>query len=99
MNDTFLKACVLLGVITAVGGCARALAGDARHDRRVAEARERFVAADIDHDGRLTRSEAASGMPRVAEHFDDIDTAHAGSLTLEQILRYAASRRRGADGG
>ncbi|MGU4701465.1 EF-hand domain-containing protein [Burkholderia cepacia] len=54
----------------------------------------RFAAADVDHDGKLTRAEAQAGMPRVAEHFDEIDSAHAGYVTLAQIEQFAAQHMR-----
>jgi hypothetical protein len=54
----------------------------------------RFAAADTDHDGKLTRSEAQAGMPRVASHFDQIDSSHLGYVTLEQIRQLAAQYKR-----
>lgn len=54
----------------------------------------RFAAADVDHDGKLTRAEAQTGMPRVAQHFDEIDSAHVGYVTLPQIEQFAAQRMR-----
>lgn len=50
----------------------------------------RFAAADVNHDGKLTREEAQAGMPRVAAHFDEIDTTHQGYVTLGQIEQFAA---------
>ena len=47
----------------------------------------RFERADKDHDGKLTREEAKEGMPRVHTHFDRIDHARKGYLTLEDILK------------
>ncbi|MBS0194511.1 MAG: EF-hand domain-containing protein [Proteobacteria bacterium] len=46
--------------------------------------KERFAAADLNHDGRLTKEEAAS-IPFVAKHFDQIDSNHDGYVTLEEI--------------
>ncbi|AJK48694.1 EF-hand domain-containing protein [Burkholderia plantarii] len=54
---------------------------------------QRFAAADADHDGKLTLAEAQAGMPRLAAHFDEIDTARQGYVTLDQIEQFAASRR------
>ncbi len=53
---------------------------------------ERFNAADKDHDGKLTKAEAQAGMPRLAKHFDEIDTQKTGSLTLDQVKQYAAQQ-------
>ncbi|AOJ01871.1 MULTISPECIES: EF-hand domain-containing protein [Burkholderia] len=54
----------------------------------------RFAAADVNHDGKLTRSEAQAGMPRVAQHFDQIDTAHKGYITLADLKQFAARNQR-----
>ncbi|CAN5245518.1 hypothetical protein BH10PSE17_BH10PSE17_29760 [soil metagenome] len=48
----------------------------------------RFNAADVDHDGRLTKAEAAR-MPRVAKNFDAIDKAGRGYVTQDDITAYA----------
>lgn len=53
----------------------------------------RFAAADVDHDGKLTKAEAQAGMPLLAEHFDEIDSTHQGYVTLAQIEQYVAQRR------
>jgi hypothetical protein len=53
----------------------------------------RFASADINHDGKLTKAEAEAGMPNVAKHFDQIDTAHAGFVTLPQIAAFIAQHR------
>lgn len=56
------------------------------------ELKQRFVKADTDGDGALSREEAKA-MPRVSSHFDDIDTDHDGRVTLQEIGRFAASMR------
>jgi hypothetical protein len=56
----------------------------------------RFAKADVDHDGRLTLAEAQAGMPRLARHFDEIDTAHAGYVTLPEIEQFAAAHKKPA---
>ena len=55
--------------------------------------REKFAAADTDHDGSLSRAEAAAGMPRLAKHFDAIDTDHDGKLTLAEIAAFLKQAR------
>ena len=45
----------------------------------------RFSNANTTHDGKLTREQAAAGMPIVARHFDEIDAQKAGYITLPQI--------------
>ncbi|MEG3144641.1 hypothetical protein U1839_08245 [Sphingomonas sp. RT2P30] len=51
----------------------------------------RFAAADKNSDGKLTLEEAKAGMPRVAKGFTQIDAAHRGFVTLEQIRAFAAA--------
>ena len=71
---------------------------DARIARLQGALQKRFAAADANHDGRLIRQEAEGHMPWVASHFEAIDTAHAGSVSLQDIEAYAAqqmARRRG----
>jgi len=63
--------------------------------------RVRFVDADTDHDGRLSRAEAQA-MPFVARHFDAIDTDHDGYVTrtemrAEHARIQAARARRGGN--
>jgi len=43
-----------------------------------------FKKADADNDGTLTRNEAKS-MPRVAKHFDAIDTDKDGTVSLDEV--------------
>lgn len=52
----------------------------------------RFALANTTHDGKLTRQQAAAGMPMVKRHFDEIDTRHAGYVTLAQIEAYFGKR-------
>ena len=46
---------------------------------------------------RLSREEAQAKMPRLYEHFDEIDAAHAGSISLADIqawrMRLRQSRK------
>jgi hypothetical protein len=51
----------------------------------------RFNAADTDHDGKLTREEAAK-MPMVARNFDQIDKAGEGYVTLDEVQAFARER-------
>jgi Ca2+-binding EF-hand superfamily protein len=50
---------------------------------------EKFKAADVNHDGKLTLEEAKAGMPRVAKAFDKIDVEKRGYITLEQLQAFA----------
>ncbi|MEP6874029.1 MAG: EF-hand domain-containing protein [Burkholderiales bacterium] len=58
-----------------------------------AELQKRFVAADANADGQLTRDEANGKMTMVYKHFDDIDSAHKGVVTLADIRAYAIAQR------
>ncbi|HEX4479232.1 MAG TPA: EF-hand domain-containing protein [Rudaea sp.] len=57
-----------------------------------AKMREKFDAADLDHDGLLTRDEAAKGLPRAAKHFDEIDVNHDGKLSMQEVAQYLRSK-------
>lgn len=65
-------------------------AADPAENPQVAQAVERFKAADKNGDGKLTLEEAKAGMPRIAANFDRIDTEKKGYLTLEQVKAVAA---------
>jgi Ca2+-binding EF-hand superfamily protein len=54
----------------------------------------RFNAADKDHDGKLSKSEAEAGMPRLAKAFDKIDVDHTGYITLPQIEAFMAQMKK-----
>ena len=45
---------------------------------------ERLKAADKDGDGRISREEAIA-LPRLAKHFDEIDTNKDGFITKEEM--------------
>jgi hypothetical protein len=59
-------------------------------DARVeAQLRASFDAADRAHRGHLTRDEArAGGFGWISEHFDEIDTRHAGEVSFDDVKRY-----------
>jgi hypothetical protein len=63
------------------------------HDHKT-RLEQRFAAANTTHDGRLTREQAAAGMPKIAKHFDAIDTAHKGYVTLDEIRAYRRAMRK-----
>ena len=87
---------VLPLLLAAVSFAACAQAPDAgRAEQMRAELHKRFGAADINVDGRLTRDEARGKMPWVYRNFDAIDSARAGSVTIQQIEAYAMTQQRG----
>ena len=66
-----------------------------RMERAMQQLQMRFSTANTTHDGKLTKAQAAAGMPKVAQHFDEIDMQKAGYVTLPQIevfmLQHATS--------
>lgn len=74
----------------ALSACA---GSESRNQKIVEKARERFAAADINHDGLLDPDEAAKGMPRIASHFAEIDSNKDGRLSPEEILGWIQQRR------
>lgn len=63
-----------------------------RMERMVQQLQSRFANANTTHDGKLTKDQAAAGMPMVAKHFDEIDTQKAGYITLPQIEAFMQQR-------
>lgn len=74
----------------ALGACA---GSDARNQKIAEKARDRFAAADTNHDGQLSQDEANQGMPRLATHFAEIDTDNNGQLSTAEIAAYIQQRR------
>ena len=83
---------LLLGSATAFGQTSAppSVPPDAAQMR--ATVSDRFAAADVNHDGKLTREEAAGKMPGVARNFDRIDKTKKGYVTLEDVQAYAKER-------
>ncbi|MGF6837165.1 hypothetical protein QF001_001032 [Paraburkholderia youngii] len=63
-----------------------------RMERMEQQLQTRFSTANTTHDGKLTREQAAAGMPMLARHFDEIDTQKAGYITLPQIEAFMQKR-------
>ena len=56
--------------------------------------RQRFEAANVTHDGRLTQDQAAAaGMRGIAAHFDAVDVDHKGYVTLQDLRAFQQARR------
>jgi hypothetical protein len=77
---------------SAAGSFAQTAAGD-RGQKMAAQMQKRFAAADANGDGRLTKDEAKGKMPFVYKHFDEIDTAHSGSVGMADIAAFAHARK------
>lgn len=80
-------AVLVLCIVSATASAQDALPpGDTvRAGRAMQQLQARFASANTTGDGRLTREQAAAGMPMVAKHFDEIDIQHLGYVTLPQI--------------
>nr|WP_242102573.1 hypothetical protein [Lysobacter sp. M2-1] len=61
-----------------------------------AAVQERLVAADANQDGLISRSEADASLPRIAKHFDRLDSNDDGQLSGAELKAIAerASRMR-----
>jgi Mg-chelatase subunit ChlI len=66
-----------------------------RAQQMAADLQKRFAAADANGDGRLTKDEAKGKMPFVYKHFDEIDTAHSGSIAIADIAAFARTKQAG----
>jgi Ca2+-binding EF-hand superfamily protein len=87
---TSVAVIAISALVVSLSACAQ----DGNRSQQMAEkAKDRFAAADINHDGFLSREEAQKGTPRLADHFDDIDTDHDGQLSTSEILAYLKQRR------
>jgi hypothetical protein len=63
-----------------------------RMEQMAQQLQSRFANANTTRDGKLTKQQALAGMPMVARHFDEIDTANAGYVTLPQIEAFMQQR-------
>lgn len=63
-----------------------------RVERAMQQLQARFASANTSHDGKLTREQAAAGMPRVASYFDQIDTQRNGYVTLPEIEAFMGQK-------
>jgi hypothetical protein len=82
---------VMMVPITATAS-AQAAGGSPQAQRMLKMLDQKFADADTDHDGKLTLAEAEAGMPRVAAHFKDIDSAGLGYVTRDQVKAYIAAQ-------
>jgi hypothetical protein len=65
----------------------------ATREERRARAEERYRSADTNGDGALDLAEAQQGMPRMAEHFAEIDADADGLVTREELQAAMLARR------
>jgi Ca2+-binding EF-hand superfamily protein len=67
--------------------CTAAYADNSVLNKEIAD---RFASCDKNRDGKLTKQEAKGCMPRVFDHFSDIDTDNKGYVTVSQIQALAS---------
>ncbi len=61
--------------------------------------RQRFEAANVTHDGKLTREQAEQAhWMGLVRHFDEVDRDRKGYVTLQDLHDYAAARRAAQQG-
>jgi Ca2+-binding EF-hand superfamily protein len=61
------------------------------HADHAAKMHERIKAADKDGDGKISRAEVVA-LPRIAKHFDEIDTNKDGFITHEELKAFRDKR-------
>lgn len=81
-----------LSLMFSITSCAQSKLSTDQKQHMMDAVQQRFIAADRNGDGVLTRDEAQA-MPRVSSHFDDVDTNHDRKVTPTEILAYFAARR------
>lgn len=87
-----MRTLITIGLLV-VSGMAAAqpqMGGGAMRGRMANVMESRLQQADANHDGKLTKEEATKGMPRVAQHFAEIDTDGKGYVTLDQLKTFMA---------
>jgi Ca2+-binding EF-hand superfamily protein len=55
---------------------------------------EKLSAADTDGNKSISRAEAESGLPKLAEHFDTVDTDRNGEVSPDEMRAHFARRHR-----
>jgi Ca2+-binding EF-hand superfamily protein len=86
---------VMTALLSASIGASSAFAQsppDAPKGERAHHMHERIKAADKDGDGKISRTEAAA-LPRIAKHFDEIDTNKDGFVTMDELKAFREKHR------
>jgi Ca2+-binding EF-hand superfamily protein len=84
-------ACALLIAMVCLPAMAQRQPSPEQIEQLKTQMAERFVKADANQDGRLTRDEAKGKMPRLYQRFDDIDKDGDGYVSQADIAGYAES--------
>ncbi|HOB63031.1 MAG TPA: EF-hand domain-containing protein [Candidatus Competibacteraceae bacterium] len=81
VSRSWLSLIVATVALASVGSVSAA----SRQERLEQELQQRFIAADVNHDGLLTTAEANGRMPYVYNHFALIDEDKNGLVSMEDI--------------
>jgi Ca2+-binding EF-hand superfamily protein len=92
MRTNVLLAALTLAIATTAFAADTTVPPD-RVEKAGAKMREKFEAADTDHDGLLSRDETAKGFPHLTKHFDEIDANHDGKLSMVEIAQFLRNKR------
>jgi len=93
MNPIQPTLCLALALLLPAGAAFAQADKTERAQQMAGEMQKRFAAADTNADGRLTREETKGKMPFVYKHFDEIDSAHSGAVTLADIAAFARTKQ------
>jgi Ca2+-binding EF-hand superfamily protein len=93
-KSRFVFVAILFMMLCFAGANAQTTTLSGDQTKKVEKFNEKFDAADINHDGFLTRDEAAKSLPHIAKHFDAIDIDHDGKLSRQEIAQFLASKRK-----
>jgi len=93
MNPIRPTLCLALALFLPAGTAFAQADKAERAQQMAAEMQKRFAAADANADGKLTKDEAKGKMPFVYKHFDEIDSAHGGAVTLADIAAFARTKQ------
>lgn len=83
---------ILLGALTLALGLTLAGASQAQTTApdEAAAMKARFERLDTNHDGKLSKAEAAA-LPALATRFDELDTDHDGAVSMSEFAKGASA--------
>ena len=80
-----LCAALAAGALAVTLHAAPSFADDSDHQAKLAKhVDEVFAKLDTDHDGKISKAEAAKG-PRLSKNFDEVDADHDGFVTKAEL--------------
>jgi hypothetical protein len=92
-----MKTTIAILTTLALGATATLVLADPGERPGRAAMMERLKAADTNADGLISRAEAAA-LPRLLEHFDEIDANKDGQISAEELRAFHAAHRGGHGG-